>query len=101
MDIAGFLLGILISGVIGAALVYNCYNKRESTELRLRQNVGNLEHNMAMLKKESEMKEEQLEVEIKKLKDENRKYVAKIEIMAKDLVTVRGQLDECKQQLSA
>ncbi|MGE5343088.1 MAG: hypothetical protein ACM3SY_16560 [Candidatus Omnitrophota bacterium] len=96
---AEFLLGILIAGVFGAGLVYNCYNKRESTEKKLRQNVGNLEHNMAILKKESEMKIDQLETEIKRLRDENRKHLSKIEIMAKDLGSLREQLEECKQRL--
>jgi hypothetical protein len=97
---AEFLLGVLISAVIGATLVYNCYNKRESTEKTLRQNVGNLEHNLAIMKKESEMLSDQLETELKRVKEENRKSLAKIELMGKDMVSLRGQLDECKQRLS-
>lgn len=95
-----FLLGFLIAGLIGITLVYGCYNKREITEKRLRQNIANLDHNLAMITKESELKIDQLETDLKRCRDENRKSIQKIEILHKDLTTVRDQLDECKQKLS-
>lgn len=95
-----FLLGFLGAGLIGVTLVYGCYNKREITEKRLRQNIANLDHNLAMIKKESELKIDQLEGDLKRCRDENRKSLSKIEIMSQDLATVRDQLEDCKQKLA-
>lgn len=95
-----FLLGFLLAGLVGVTLVYGCYNKREITERKLRQNLQNLEHNLAMIKKESELTIDQLEGELKKTKDENRKFSAKLEVVTNDFHSVREQLEACKRQLS-
>jgi septal ring factor EnvC (AmiA/AmiB activator) len=95
-----FLLGFLLAGLVGVTLVYGCYNKREITERKLRQNIQNLEHNVKMITKESEIAIEQLEVELKKTKDENRKCSAKLEVVTNDFHSVREQLEACKRQLA-
>ncbi len=97
---AAFLLGFLLASLIGVTFIYNCYNKREMTEKKLRQNLGNLEHNLAMIQKESELKIDQLESEGRRLRDENKKLSSKVEILQKDFMSVKDQLDECKQRLA-
>ena len=94
-----FLLGFLIAAIVGLSLVYNCYNKREQTERKLKQNISNLEHNLRVLQKENELRIEQLTVDLKKAKDENRKSMSTIEIMQRELDTLKTQLEECQEQL--
>jgi len=94
-----FLLGFLIAAIIGLTLVYNCYSKREIVEKKMKQNIANLEHNLRILQKENELRIEQLTVELKKAKDENRKSMTTIEVLQRDLDKERKELAECKEQL--
>ena len=94
-----FLLGFLFSGLIGITLVYNCYSKRELTEKKLRQNIGNLEHNMEMLRKENELRVEQLTVDLKKSRDQHQKSISTIDIKQREINNLKEQLEECKQRL--
>jgi uncharacterized protein YneF (UPF0154 family) len=96
---AGFLLGFLIAGLIGGTFVYNCYNKREITERRLKQNCTNLEHNLQMIRKESELRVEGLNKELIKNKEHCRKAFADIDILHRDLASLRKQLDDCQSRL--
>jgi hypothetical protein len=96
---AGFLLGFLIAGLIGGSLVYNCYNKREITERRLKQNVTNLEHNLAMIRKESELRIEGLNKELIKTKEQSRKAYADIDLLHRDLTSLKKQLQDCQSRL--
>jgi hypothetical protein len=94
-----FLLGFLISGLIGITLVYNCYSKREITEKKLRQNINNLEHNMEMQRQEFELRIEQAHIDLKKCKEENKKSLTTIDIMQKKMNILTEQFEECKQRL--
>ncbi len=96
---AGFLLGFLISGLIGGSLVYNCYSKREITEKRLRQNLANLEHNLEMVRKESTLRLEQMSKEMVKTKEQNKKAYADIDVLHRDLASLKNQLDDCRKRL--
>ncbi len=94
------LLGAMIAGVICSVFIYNCYNKREVVEKRLRQNIDNLEHNLTVMRKESENRSEQLESELRKLREDYKKALNKTDILQKDLSNARDQLDECRRRLS-
>ena len=94
-----FLLGFLIAAVIAITLVYNCYSKREITEKKLRQNISNMEHNLNMLQKENQLRVEQLSIDLKKARDENKKSLTTIEILQRKLDVVNKDLAECKEQL--
>ncbi len=96
---AGFLLGFLIAGLIGGSLIYNCYNKREITERRLKQNVTNLEHNLEMTRKESELRVEGLNKELIKSKEQSRKAYADIDLSHRDLNSLKKQLQDCQSRL--
>jgi len=96
---AGFLLGFLISGLVGGTLIYNCYNKRELTEKKLRQNIANLEHNLQMLKKETEVRVDVLNRELIKTKEQNKKAFSDIDVLHKDLTNLNKQLTDCRQRL--
>ena len=96
---AGFLLGFLIAGLAGGSVVYNCYAKREITEKRLKQNVANLEHNLEMIRRESELRVEQLNKELIKAKEQNKKSYMDIDVLHKDLRSVKQQLEDCRQRL--
>lgn len=96
---AGFLLGLLISGLAGGIVVYNCYSKREITEKKLRQNVANLEHNLNMIRKESEIRAEQLNKALLKTKEQNKKAFSDIDILHKDFSSLTKQLNDCRERL--
>ncbi len=96
---AGFLLGLLISGLVGGIVVYNCYSKREITEKKLRQNISNLEHNLNMIRKESEIRVDQLNKTLLKTKEQNKKAFSDIDILHKDLNSLTRQLSDCRQRL--
>ncbi len=94
-----FLLGVLISGLIAITLVYNCYSKRELIERKLKQDINNLEHNLAVVRKESELRIEQLEAELKRARRENKKFIASIDVMQGEISSLKEQLQECQQRL--
>jgi peptidoglycan hydrolase CwlO-like protein len=96
-----FFLGFLIAGIIGGTIAYNCYTKRESTERTLRTNIHNLEYNLTMIKKESEVKVEQLNNELKKAKEENKRAISDIDMLSKDISSLKKQLAECHRRLQA
>jgi hypothetical protein len=60
---AAFLMGFLIAGLIGGTLLYKCYDKREIAEKKLRQKIANLEHNLEMIRRNSELQIERLKRE--------------------------------------
>jgi septin family protein len=94
-----FLLGVLIAGLVAVTLVYNCYHKRELTERKLKQDISNLEHNLAVVRRESELRIEQLETELKRAGRENKKFIASIDVMQGEISSLREQLEECQQRL--
>ncbi len=94
-----FLLGILIAGLVGGTIAYNCYTKREAVERSLRVNIKNLEHNMAVIKKESEIKANQLDTEIARQKNQNKKAMADIDMLNRDNASLRDQLADCKKKI--
>jgi len=94
-----FLLGFLVAALIGVTLVYNCYSKREITEKRLRQNIGNLEHNLDVIKKESGVKIDQLTRELKKTKEDHRRALTDIDTLQKDLTSMIRELEDCRHRL--
>jgi septal ring factor EnvC (AmiA/AmiB activator) len=96
---AGFMLGFLISALVGGILIYNCYAKREITEKRLKQNVANLEHNLEMIRRESGLRVEQLNKELIKTKEHNKKAFMDIDVLHKDLRSVAKQLEDCRSRL--
>jgi hypothetical protein len=96
---SAFLLGILIAGLIGGTIAYNCYTKREAIERSLRVNIQNLEHNISIVKKESELKLSQKEIELNRATDQNKKAMADIDMLTKDNDSLRNQLTECKRRL--
>lgn len=96
---AGFFLGVLLAGLVGGTVAYNCFSKREIVERSLRTNIKNLEHNLAIVKKESQVKVEQLNIEIKKAKDNNNKAISDIDRLNKDINSLHAQLADCKKKL--
>jgi hypothetical protein len=94
-----FLLGFMIAALVGITLVYNCYSKREMTEKKLRQNINNLEHNLSVLRKEYDIRIEQLEADLRRSKEENKKSISTIEVLQQNLTGVKADLEECKLQL--
>ncbi len=96
---AGLLLGFLIAGLIGGSFIYRCYEKRESTEKKLRQNVANLEHNVEMLRKESEIRIETMNKELIKTKEQNKKAFADNDLLQRDCMSLQKQLDDCRNRL--
>ncbi|MCP5046302.1 MAG: hypothetical protein GY940_03965 [bacterium] len=96
---ASLLLGFMIAGLIGGSVVYSCYNKREMTEKRLRQNIGNLEHNVNMIRKESELRLEQLNKELVKTKEQNKKAFADMDVLMRDVTSLKKQLFDCQSRL--
>jgi hypothetical protein len=95
-----FFLGLVISGIVGVIVAYNCYNRREIVEKRLKQNVVNLEHNLVVAKKENQLKVDQLEMELKHLKEEYKRSLGRSDILSKELETVKEQLEECRKKLA-
>jgi septal ring factor EnvC (AmiA/AmiB activator) len=96
---ASFLLGFMIAGILGGTFIYSCYSKREITEKRLRQNIGNLEHNLEMIKKESELRTEQMNKELIKTKEQNKKAFADLDVLMRDVASLKKQLSDCQQRL--
>ena len=96
---SAFLLGILIAGLVGGTIAYNCYTKREAVERSLRVNIQNLEHNITVVRKESELKLSQKENELNRAKEQNKKAMADIDMLTKDNDSLRHQLAECKKRL--
>ncbi len=96
---SSFLLGFLIAALIGGTVAYNCYSKREIIERKLRQNIRNLEHNLAILKKESQLRVEQLDAEVQKYKEQNRKAYQDIDMQSKDINSLKRQLLDCHKKL--
>ncbi|MCP5103074.1 MAG: hypothetical protein GY950_06840 [bacterium] len=96
---AGFFLGVLLAGLVGGTVAYNCYTKREAVERSLRTNIKNLEHNLSIVKKETAVKVEQLNNEIKKAKDNNNKAINDIDMLNKDINSLHTQLADCKKKL--
>lgn len=94
-----FLLGFVIATLIGVTLVYHCWSKREITEKRLRQNINTLEHNLEVIKRESEVKIDQLTRELKKTKEENRRAMSDIETFQRDLTSMIRELEDCRHKL--
>lgn len=94
-----FLLGILISGLLFGTIAYNCYTKREAVERGLRTNIANLEHNISVVKKEMKIVKNQLEDEVKKVKEQNKKAFMDIDMLTKDNDSLRRQLAECEKKL--
>ncbi len=97
---AAFFLGILISGVIAGSIAYNCFTKREVIERSLRTNIENLEYNVTVLKKESELKIDLLNADVKKAKEESKKHISHIDTLDRDIKSLRKQLEECKKALA-
>lgn len=98
---AGLLLGFLIAGIIGGSFIYRCYEKREVTEKKLRQNVANLEHNLEMLRKETDILIDSLNKELIKTKEQNKKAFGDVDIMQRDCMSLQKQLDDCRNRLEA
>lgn len=96
---SAFLLGILIAGLIGGTIAYNCFTKREAVERSLRVNIQNLEHNISVVRKESELKVSQKDNELNRARDQNKKAMADIDMLTKDNDSLRSQLAECKKRL--
>lgn len=94
-----FLLGILIAGLVGGTIAYNCYTKREAVERSLRTNIKNLEHNIVVVKKEAEVKVNQMDTELARAKNQNKKAVADIDMLTKDNDSLRNQLADCKRKM--
>ena len=94
-----FLLGVLISGLIAITLVYNCFHKRELIERKLKQDINNLEHNLAVVRKESELRIQQLDAELKRTRSENKKFIASIDVMQGEISGLKEQLEEGRQRL--
>lgn len=94
-----FLLGFVIALLGGISLWYHCWSKREITEKRLRQNIGNLEHNLELLKRESGIKIDQLTRELKKTKEENRRAMNDIDTLQRDLTSMIRELEDCRKKL--
>lgn len=97
---SAFLLGLLIAGIIGGTIAYQCYSKRELVERTLRTNIKNIEYNMQMLKKETSLKIEQLSVELKKTKESNRKAFDDLERLGTEKNYLTKQLAECQRRLA-
>ncbi len=97
MEIYGaFIMGFLIAAIIGMLFTFNCYSKRELTERKMRQNF----HNLEVLRKEDELKIEQLKVELKRAREENRKFIGNIDFLHQELEQTRSELEECKQRVA-
>lgn len=96
---SAFLLGVLIAGLVGGTIAYNCYTKREAVERSLRVNIQNLEHNMIVVKKEAEVKLSQKDLELARAREQNKKAMADIDMLTKDNDSLRNQLADCKKKL--
>lgn len=96
---AGVLLGFLVAGIIGGFFVFECYDKREVTERKLRQNVSNLEHNLDVIRKESDTLIENLNKELIKTKEQNKKAFNDIDILQRDCMSLQKQLEDCRSRL--
>lgn len=93
------LLGLLISGLIFGSIAYNCYMKREAVERSLRKNIETLEHNIAVIKKESAIALDKLDTELKKTRESNKKAYNDIDMLSKDVNSLKGQLEDCEKKL--
>ncbi|MCP4217399.1 MAG: hypothetical protein GY765_22340 [bacterium] len=96
---AAFFLGVLLGGLVFGTIAYNCYGKREIVERSLRGNIETLEYNIAVLRKESELKIETLEGNVIKAKEDNKKAVKDIDMLNKDITSLKKQLEQCKKEL--
>lgn len=94
-----FLLGVLLAGLVGGTIAYNCYTKREAVERSLRTNITNLEHNIAVVKQEAEVKVNQMDTELARQKNQNKKAMADIDMLNRDNASLREQLADCKTKL--
>lgn len=94
-----FLLGVLLAGLVGGTIAYNCYTKREAVERSLRTNITNLEHNIAVVKQEAEVKVNQMDTELARQKNQNKKAMADIDMLNRDNTSLRDQLADCKRKL--
>lgn len=95
-----FFLGVLLAGLVGGTFAYNCYGKREIVERSLKSSIANLEYNLDVIKQESELKVTQLTNDLKRSKEDHRKSINDIDLLNKDINSLKRQLAECKKALA-
>lgn len=96
---SSFLLGMMIAGIVGGSIAYNCYAKREVIEKTLRHSIQNLEYNITMVKKEAQLRLDQMDLELKKTKESSRKTFTDLEQLTAKYGLVKSELDECQRRL--